>query len=202
MPCNSIKKNIMFHVLCAELAVIDDPHLLLPTGGCRGVICKLFHSVLVYYLKYIHMEKRFLVHHLLIFRESYNIFAVSLRHSSRFGIYSLQSFNLYCLCVIFFLQYLVIFSKKSLFHKYFQVTGICFLALLLSNSLFLHLSLFFPTFYYLRFPMMFITQLLEFLGGFRQLLFSNTSISGYIFPFEYHFGSFAEAMLFNSMYIA
>ena len=148
------------------------------------------------------MEKRFLVHHLLILRESYNIFAVFLHHLNMFGIYSLCSFNLYCLRVIFFSLVSGHIFKKSLFHKYFQVIGICFLALLLSKSLFLHLSSLFLTFYYLRFPMMFITQLLEFLGGFKQLLFSNTSISGYIFPFEYHFGSFAQAMLFNSMYIA
>ena len=71
-PCISIKKNIMFLILCAQLAVIDDPHFLLPVGGCRGVICKFSYSILVDYLKYFHMEKLFLVHHLLILRESYN----------------------------------------------------------------------------------------------------------------------------------
>jgi len=121
------------------------------------LIFKSSHSVLVYYLRYFHMEKRFLVHHLLILRESYNIFAVFLHHLNMFGIYSLCSFNLYCLRVIFFSLVSGHIFKKSLFHKYFQVIGICFLALLLSKSLFLHLSSLFLTFYYLRFPMMFIT---------------------------------------------
>ena len=135
----------MFVVLCAELAVIDDPHLHLPIGGCRGVICKFSHSVLVHYLKLFHMEKLFLAHHLLILRESYSIFAAFLYHLNISCIYSLYSFNLYYLHVIFFLSIWSYF-QKSLFHKYFQRIGFYVFALLLSNSLFLHLSSLFPTF--------------------------------------------------------
>ncbi|XP_045020290.1 melanoma-associated antigen 10-like [Bubalus bubalis] len=44
-PYNSIKKNRMFVVLCAELAVIDDPHLHLPIGGYRGTPQKINSSI-------------------------------------------------------------------------------------------------------------------------------------------------------------
>ena len=145
MACNSIKKSIMFLVLCAELAVTDDPLLLLPIEGCRGVICKVSHSVLVYYLKYFTCRNFSLSTICFSWGNNISIFAVLLHHLNVFGIYSLYSFNLYYLHVIFFLSIWSYF-QKSLFHKYFQRIGFYVFALLLSNSLFLHLSSLFPTF--------------------------------------------------------
>ena len=138
MACTSIKKNIMFLVLCAELAVTDDPLLLLPIGGCRGVICKFSHSVLVYYLICFTWRNFSLSTICFSWGNHISIVAVLLHHLNIFGIYSLYSFNLYCLHVIFFFSICSYFFFKKSVHKYFQVIGICFLALLLSLFFVLH----------------------------------------------------------------